>query len=236
MATRDDAGEGRKLRRLRGLVAVAGINASDHPWPASCSGEVADIGAPAEFVPRARRNPNDEGGPNVVAGGRGTSFAVAITAQRAALWLAHRDTAKVRSAVPPGGMVQRLFTLLSRSTSWRPPGFDTSSYGADNVNSEALLQAELSGGAAHAGTLEPPDAPLLLDSISSGGDRRRARVPCRHRLPPLRRRAFASGAGGASPRSHRRPWRPAASPWLRTRHYARRSRSGSPALEALIVR
>ena len=71
------------------VIAVAGINVRNEPWRGSCRGGAVDISAPAEFVPRAKRNPADGGGPNVVAGGQGTSFAVAITAGVAALWLGH---------------------------------------------------------------------------------------------------------------------------------------------------
>ena len=225
--------------RYEEVVAVAGINVNDQPWRGSCRGEAVDISAPAEFVLRAKRNPNDGGGPNVVAGGQGTSFAVALTAGVAALWLGHHGTAAVRNAVPPGGTVQRLFTSLLRSTSRRPPGFDTSSFGAGIVNSETLLQVSLSGGAAAAGTLEGPEDPYrsIRSLVAETGGRlesavdidinyRRFAAELSHLALAKHRQDRTGGLESAEAGSVAVP----ASPTLRAAIAA----SGSTALEALV--
>ena len=129
--------------RYEEVVAVGGTNIRDQPWRGTCRGEAVDISAPAEFVPRAKRNPADGGGPHVVAGGQGTSFAVAITAGVAALWLAYHTPKAVKAAVPPGGSVQNLFASMLRTTANCPPGFDTTTMGAGIVDAWALLGAAL---------------------------------------------------------------------------------------------
>jgi serine protease len=140
--------------RYEEVIAVSGINEQNKPWRGSCYGEAVDISAPAEFVPRAKRNPGDGGGPNTVAGGQGTSFAVAITAGVAALWVAHYGKTAIENALQPGGTVQQLFVSLLQSTAWRPDGFDTSSYGAGIVDGEALLKAPLASGSSVPATVE----------------------------------------------------------------------------------
>jgi serine protease len=42
--------------RFAEVIAVAGVNKNDKPWRGSCRGSDVAISAPAEFVPRARRN------------------------------------------------------------------------------------------------------------------------------------------------------------------------------------
>jgi serine protease len=129
--------------RYEEVIAVGGTNVRDEPWRGTCSGTAVDISAPAEFVPRAKRNPPDGGSPHAVAGGQGTSFAVAITAGVAALWLAHHTPEKVKAAVPPGSSIQQLFVSLLRNTARRPAGFDTENMGAGIADALALIKAPL---------------------------------------------------------------------------------------------
>ncbi len=129
--------------RYEEVVAVAGTNIQNEAWRGTCRGEAVDFSAPGEFVPRAKRNPADGGGPHVMAGGQGTSFAVAITAGVAALWLAHHTVAAVKAAVRHDGSVQGLFTSLVRATARRPAGLDTDTMGAGIVDAETLLKAPL---------------------------------------------------------------------------------------------
>ncbi len=128
--------------RYEEVVAVAGTDVNDRPWRGTCRGDAVDISAPGEFVPRAKRDPQDGGGPDVVAGGQGTSFAVAITAGVAALWVGHHTVARVK-AMAGASSVQNLFVSLLRETARRPAGFDTSSMGAGIVDTEALLRHAL---------------------------------------------------------------------------------------------
>ena len=127
--------------RYEEVIAVAGYNISDKPWIGSCRGEAVDIVAPAEFVPRANRSPANGGGPADVRGGQGTSFAVALTAGVAALWVAHHGIAAIKAALRPGETVQDRFAALLKATAWRPPGeWPTDEFGAGIVNAKALLE------------------------------------------------------------------------------------------------
>lgn len=128
--------------RYEEVVAVAGTDANDKPWRGTCRGDAVDISAPGEFVPRAKRYQPEGGGPTVVSGGQGTSFAVALTAGIAALWLAHHTVARVKAAASAGA-AQTLFASLLRATARRPDGFDTSAMGAGVVDAKALLSHAL---------------------------------------------------------------------------------------------
>jgi hypothetical protein len=125
------------------VIAVAGINIDDRPWIGSSNGGAVDISAPGEFVWRAKRNEQGEGTGEVSAG-QGTSFAVAITAGVAALWLAHFGRAAVvaeaqRRALP----VQLLFKAALQQTARAPAGWDAANFGPGIVNAEALLKLPL---------------------------------------------------------------------------------------------
>jgi serine protease len=124
-------------------VAVAGTDARDHMWEGSCRGSAVDVAAPAQNVYRATV---PAGGPPgaAIGQGQGTSFAVALTAGVAALWLAHhgRDTI-VREAHARGETVHALFVRLLRATARRPDGWDGSDLGAGVVDARGLLAADL---------------------------------------------------------------------------------------------
>ncbi|OWK22165.1 hypothetical protein AJ88_15620 [Mesorhizobium amorphae CCBAU 01583] len=76
------------------VIAVGGSNVADQMWKGSSHGSKIDFCAPAEFVWRAdRKSAADSKGK--VSGGQGTSFAAALTAGVAALWLSHFDRAAV---------------------------------------------------------------------------------------------------------------------------------------------
>ncbi|MEU7532076.1 S8 family serine peptidase [Saccharothrix sp. NPDC042600] len=123
-------------------VAVAGVNRHGRKWRGSCSGAAVDVSAPAENVLRARI-PRGDGEPDH-GQGQGTSFAVAMTAGVAALWLAHHGRANlVAEARRRGETVQALFLRLVRATARRPAEWDSFTMGAGVVDAEALLRADL---------------------------------------------------------------------------------------------
>lgn len=131
--------------RYSDVIAVAGTNIDDRPWRGSCRGHAVDISAPAEFVWRAQRSaasdPRDG-----ISGGQGTSYAVALTAGVAALWLAHHGKEAVaRKAAALGMPVQRLFRAALRQTARKPDGWDDETFGAGIVDSAALLALSLDG-------------------------------------------------------------------------------------------
>jgi serine protease len=105
--------------------------------------DAVDITAPGEFVPRANRAPQNGGSPIDVHGGQGTSFAVALTAGVAALWIGHFGITAIRKSLQCGETVQDRFVALLQETSWQPPGFDTSEFGAGIVDTVKLLKHAL---------------------------------------------------------------------------------------------
>jgi hypothetical protein len=72
----------------------------------------------------------------------GTSFAVALTAGAAALWLAHHGRENLISRYGKAAL-QAVFTDLVRKTARRPTGWNSSEYGAGIVDADALLARPL---------------------------------------------------------------------------------------------
>ena len=102
------------------VIAVAGINVADRPWLGSSRGRSVDIAAPAELVWRAQRQ-RVEDPITAVSGGQGTSFAVALTAGVAALWLSHHGRDTVRAEAGRRGIpVHTLFKTALQATSRKP--------------------------------------------------------------------------------------------------------------------
>jgi serine protease len=121
------------------VIAVAGINVKDQPWLGSSRGSDVDISAPAELVWRAdKRQAADP--PTNVGGGQGTSFAVALTAGVAALWLSHHGRDAVRAeARRRGTTVQALFKAAMQATCRKPAIWDADDFGPGIVDAEQLL-------------------------------------------------------------------------------------------------
>jgi subtilase family protein len=141
------------------VIAVAGVNEASVPWRGSCRGPAVDISGPAELVlradPKAAHDPH-----HAVSGGQGTSFATALLAGVAALWLAHHGRDALIQAVPAGRRLQDLFKHMVQRTATVPPNFDVEEYGAGIVNALGLLQAD----PFHVGGLEAAlSAPVSAD-------------------------------------------------------------------------
>jgi hypothetical protein len=126
------------------VIAVAGINVTDRPWLGSSRGANVDISAPAELVWRADRR-SVEDPKTTVSGGQGTSFAVALTAGVAALWLSHHGRDTVRTEARRRGVtVQALFKTALQVTSRKPAIWDSDDFGPGIVDAEQLLGLSLS--------------------------------------------------------------------------------------------
>lgn len=123
------------------VIAIAGIDNQDQPWRGTSRGPKVDVAAPAENVFVARRRP-DDGGTGTVAPSQGTSFATALTAGVAALWLARFGVESVKAEAARRGMtVNQLFRAALRASA-RPPRsgtWDQGRFGAGIVDAEALL-------------------------------------------------------------------------------------------------
>ncbi|MGW5152997.1 S8 family serine peptidase [Rhodococcus koreensis] len=137
------------------VIAVAGSNVDDGAWRGSCHGHAVDITAPGENVWKAIAGP----GGTDVGGGQGTSFAVAITAGVAALWLSHHGRQKVMEAATRRQMsVQALFRDVLIGSARAPAGWKKSDFGAGILDAEALLHRTLEGPIAPAPEVAPGGA------------------------------------------------------------------------------
>jgi DNA/RNA endonuclease G (NUC1) len=126
--------------RFDRCIAVGGSNVHEGTWRGSSRGSAVDICAPAQHVYRASRRP-DSTDPGDVGPGEGTSFAVALTAGVAAIWLAHHGRQALISSLAPGERLQERFRRLLQRTARVPPGWDHDRYGAGIVDALALLEA-----------------------------------------------------------------------------------------------
>jgi hypothetical protein len=128
----------------RNVIAVAGVNSAKARWKGSCHGREVDISAPGENVAVARRTtktpPSAADLADVNDRGQGTSFAVAMTAGVAALWLERFGFDALRTEARARGLpLQELFRAAIRQTAQVPPGWDSSNTGAGILDAEALL-------------------------------------------------------------------------------------------------
>ncbi len=145
------------------VIAVAGVDADGRPWKGSSRGPKVDVSAPGENVHVARRHWPADPDKSATEAGQGTSFAVAITAGCAALWLARFTPAAVRAeAARRGVSVQELFRAAVRTTARRPAQWPGRSMGTGIVDAENLLALPLADIPACARPRNAnPGAPLL---------------------------------------------------------------------------
>lgn len=130
--------------RYEDCIAVAGVTSTETPWCGTCRGSAVDIAAPAQNVLRAHVSSAQS---IDVSQGQGTSFAVALTAGVAALWLAHHGRANlIASARARGETLHQMFRRLLMATARRPADWSMFEMGAGIVDAEALLRADLDAG------------------------------------------------------------------------------------------
>lgn len=149
------------------MIAVGGTNRADKKWKGSSHGPAVDFSAPAENVWKAVAT--DPAQPKTkIEGGQGTSFATALSAGVAALWLGHHGRAKVIAEARTRGVsVQALFRTAVQQTARKPAGFP-SGLGAGVINAEALLKLPLAGiaSAAPESALGPEPSGGIEDALT----------------------------------------------------------------------
>lgn len=160
--------------RYEEAIAVGGINSALKAWRGSSSGPAVDFSGPAEFVLRANGlHPGD--GDECATGGQGTSFATAITAGVAALWLAHHGRDELIRLLPRGRTLQDMFRALVQKSATTVAGLDPDEFGAGVVNARALLEADPAtafAGVESAGSTRSVEADLtamIADAFGSAG-------------------------------------------------------------------
>ncbi len=128
--------------RYSDTIAVGGTNVHHGEWKGSSSGSTVDFSAPAEHVWKAHRS-DTISQTNAISASQGTSFATALSAGVAALWLErHGDSTVIAEARNRGTSVQDLFRAAVRQTANRPAGFP-SGLGAGVIDAGALLALPL---------------------------------------------------------------------------------------------
>ncbi|MGH8592506.1 MAG: S8 family serine peptidase [Gammaproteobacteria bacterium] len=140
-------------------IAVAATNADDMPWRGSCRGGAVDVSAPGEDVYRGYRNiPGD--GTTAVEPSDGTSYATAMVAGAAALWLGHHRRNSIEAARRPGETVHDVFLRLVVVTAdHSASGWDPKRFGSGILDVHALLRADLGSG--------PPQHPTALEPAAA---------------------------------------------------------------------
>lgn len=152
--------------RYRSTIALAGSNCREQPWRGTSRGKHVDVTAPAEHVWRAlRKSPSD--GSNLIETGQGTSFATALTAGAAALWLNDRR-ADLLDSLTQGTTLQELFRSCLKSTARTPTGWNTAKFGAGLVDAQALVACgpATSKGVAAQPPIREDYAPHVVDSAA----------------------------------------------------------------------
>ncbi|HYD79959.1 MAG TPA: S8 family serine peptidase [Paucimonas sp.] len=133
--------------RYNRCVTMGGVTPGDLPWANSARGKYVDLCGPAQQVRRVRPENLPPG--TAATGfykhpdGNGTSYATALCAGIAALWLAWHGKAALDAAYPEKWQRAAAFKQLLRKTRRRPEGWDTTQYGSGIVNAEALLREPL---------------------------------------------------------------------------------------------
>jgi hypothetical protein len=119
-------------------IAVAGCNASDHNYRDSSQSSQINIAAPGEEVLAATWD-NSDPPEDIVVSKSGTSFASAITAAVAALWLQFYGRQALIRGLQGRATLQELLMEHVESTARTPVLWDTNAYGPGIINVERLL-------------------------------------------------------------------------------------------------
>ncbi len=139
--------------RYNRCVTMGGVAPGMRPWAGSACGQYVDLCGPAQQVRRLKPEPLPPGtaatGLYAPPDGNGTSYATALCAGVAALWLAWHGDAKLNAAYAQPWMKAAAFKRLLRQTAYvpsaaeMPQGWDKTQYGSGIVDAQALLGAPL---------------------------------------------------------------------------------------------
>lgn len=134
--------------RFNCVITVGGATTRDgkdfHPWKMAARGDTVDICGPADVIRRPTTISHKGKVKYLIAGkGTGTSFATAICAGLAVLWLAKRSAELDETYKEEKWARVEAFRKLLTSTAITPPGWPIGTYGAGVYNAEALMHAAL---------------------------------------------------------------------------------------------
>jgi hypothetical protein len=122
-------------------IAAGATNVDENPWKGSSRGRAVDISAPGERVHVAWKKSTDADSTGT-ARSDGTSYATAMTAGAAALWIAYHGEEAIRDAY--GSRTRKdLFLEILEKTANTPDGWNSKKYGAGILDTAALLASPL---------------------------------------------------------------------------------------------
>jgi len=134
--------------RFNCVITVGGATTEDgrsfHPWRVAARGPTVDVCGPADHVRRPTTVISRGSTKFLISGpGDGTSFATALCAGMAVLWIAKRSTEL--DALYGNARWARVeaFRRLLTSTAITPAGWPTGTYGAGVYQADALMTASL---------------------------------------------------------------------------------------------
>ena len=130
------------------VVTVGGATTDNgttlHPWRGGSRGPEVDISGPADVIRRGNTTLEDGRDRFVITpGGDGTSFAAAMCAGIAVLWLARRNTELKEKYGEDLWKRVVAFKQLLRATAIPPDDWDSSNYGPGVYQAGELLAREL---------------------------------------------------------------------------------------------
>ncbi|WP_299470408.1 S8 family serine peptidase [uncultured Roseibium sp.] len=126
------------------VIAIAAVDEHKKRWRGSCHGEKVDVAAPGENVTVARRKPDLNDTNDINREGQGTSFAVALTAGCAALWIERFGASEViAEARKRSTNVQELFRSALKATAWSDGNWNKAEMGEGLVDALKLLSTPL---------------------------------------------------------------------------------------------
>ncbi|MBL8491611.1 MAG: S8/S53 family peptidase [Rhodocyclaceae bacterium] len=137
--------------RYNRVVTVGGVRPDGNPgdafrfapWDGASRGVFVDVCGPADGIRRARARRDADFEYFISGQGSGTSYATALCAGIAVLWLARRG-AELRAAYgPPGWRWPAACKRLLMETADRPGGWDTANWGRGAYRADRLLAAAL---------------------------------------------------------------------------------------------
>jgi len=130
--------------RFSDCIAVAGMNEDKEPWRGTSRGSEVDFCAPGQFVWCARRNASGASTHNI-GPGQGTSFAVALSAGVASLWLEKHGRSTLIKSLGKNETLQDRFRSVAKATAQQAPKIPRS-LGAGFLDANALMQTSSAKG------------------------------------------------------------------------------------------
>ena len=129
------------------VLAVAATNIDRRKWGDSARGSAVDVCAPGEDVYRATY---DRNGQELVQESSGTSYATAVLAGIAALWLSHHKRAALEQRYGRANVARVFRHVVMKHGVGPDAGWDTRNLGAGIVDAKRVLEAPLPDPAAMA--------------------------------------------------------------------------------------